>query len=95
LRRLALFEDRLDKCIQQGHWFEFVDYVPDFDNRCYMLKACCEECGCEIMEKVSEEQKANKTNQLSNFSSQKGDRYWKIPIDIVVCSGSQSKGNRS
>ena len=55
-----------DKCEEVGHSFEYVDYVPDFDHRCYTLQFQCENCGVEVFDKVNESKTENNHIDISD-----------------------------
>ena len=45
------------KCSIHGHSYETIDYVPDFDHKCYRLQLQCSECGLEGYEKINKNMK--------------------------------------
>ena len=59
------------KCLSYGHSYEILDYVPDFDHKCYRLQLQCSECGLEGYDKIDKNMKTSgeyeySTNDTSN-----------------------------
>jgi hypothetical protein len=52
---MALIQSQIDRCEVNQHLFDYVDYIPDFEQRCYMLQFRCEYCGLEVTDKVRKE----------------------------------------
>ena len=45
------------KCLSYGHSYEILDYVPDFNQKCYRLQLQCSECGLEGYDKIDKNMK--------------------------------------
>ena len=59
MKRSELFPEHLKsiKCLSYGHSYEVLDYVPDFDHKCYRLQLQCSECGLEGYDKIDKTMK--------------------------------------
>ena len=57
-RRELIAEPRKTiKCLSYGHSYEILDYVPDFDHKCYKIQLQCSECGVEGYDKIDKNMK--------------------------------------
>jgi hypothetical protein len=59
---MALLEVQLDRCREQGHSFEYVNYVPYFEHQGLMLEFQCEHCEFEIFDYIKNKQGADTSN---------------------------------
>jgi hypothetical protein len=66
---MALVQVQIDKCVKKGHSFGYVDYVPDFDHKCFRLQFQCENCGAEVFDKVNEKRTENNNIEISETQS--------------------------
>ena len=59
MKRSELIAEHLKtiKCLSYSHSFEILNYVPDFDHKCYKLQLQCSECGLEGYDKIDKNMK--------------------------------------
>jgi hypothetical protein len=70
----------IGRCNERGHDFEYIDYIPDFNNECYKLQFRCEVCGIEASDKVNLTQAKDRLNQKYQLGlSTTQSRYWRKP----------------
>ena len=79
MKRNELIAEHLKsiKCLSYGHSYEILDYVPDFDHKCYKLQLQCSECGLEGYDKIDKNMKISGENEYEYPTNDTSMRYVK------------------